>query len=39
MSVVTGFDKIHNIDIQKCEQIAESIGAKFRNREFITNGY
>ena len=39
MSVVTGFDKIHNIDVQKCEEIAKSLGAKFRNREFITNGY
>ena len=39
MSVVTGFDKIHNIDVQKCEKIASTIGAKFRNREFITNGY
>ncbi|MBR6127532.1 TatD family nuclease-associated radical SAM protein [bacterium] len=39
MSVVTGFDKIHNIDVDKCEEIAKSLGAKFRNREFITNGY
>ena len=39
MSVVTGFDKIHYIDVSKCEEIANSIGAKFRNREFITNGY
>ena len=39
MSVVTGFDKIHKIDVQKCEEIAKSIGADFRNREFITNGY
>lgn len=39
MSVVTGFDKIHNIDVKKCEEIATSLGAKFRNREFITNGY
>ena len=39
MSVVTGFDKIHEIDVQKCEEIAHSLGAKFRNREFITNGY
>ena len=39
MSVVTGFDKIHDIDVQKCEEIAKSLGAKFRNREFITNGY
>lgn len=39
MSVVTGFDKIHNINIQNCEEIAKKLGAKFRNREFITNGY
>ena len=39
MSVVTGFDKIHSIDVKKCEEIAHSIGAKFREREFITNGY
>jgi len=39
MSIVTGFDKIHNIDVKKCEEIANSLGAKFRNREFITNGY
>lgn len=39
MSIVTGFDKFHNVDIQKCEEIAKSIGAKFRNREFIKNGY
>ena len=39
MSVVTGFDKTHNIDIEKCKVIAEKTGAKFRNREFITNGY
>lgn len=38
-SVVTGFDKIHNVDAQKCELIAKSLGAKFRNREFIPNGY
>ena len=38
-SIVTGFDKIHYIDAEKCEQIAKSLGAKFRNREFITNGY
>ncbi len=39
MSVVTGFDRNHNIDIDKCKQISNSLGAKFRNREFITNGY
>lgn len=38
-SVVTGFDKKHVIDVEKCEKIAKSLGAKFRNREFITNGY
>ena len=39
MSVVTGFDDVHEIDVSKCEEIAKSLGAKFRNREFITNGY
>ncbi len=38
-SVVTGFDKIHNIDVDKCEEISKELGAKFRNREFISNGY
>ena len=38
-SVVTGFDDTHNIDIQQCEEIAKNLGAKFRNREFIRNGY
>ncbi len=38
-SVVTGFDKIHNIDVDKCEKISKELGAKFRNREFISNGY
>ena len=39
MSVVTGFDKIHNIDVKKCEEISADLGVKFRNREYITNGY
>ena len=39
MSVVTGFDKIHIINIDECEKISNNLGAKFRNREFITNGY
>ena len=39
MSVVTGFDDVHNIDIDACENICKNIGAKFRNREFIKNGY
>lgn len=38
-SVVTGFDKKHVIDVDACEKIAKSLGAAFRNREFITNGY
>ena len=39
MSVVTGFDENHKINIDECEKIANSLGAKFRNREFIKNGY
>ena len=38
-SVVTGFDKIHYVNVEECEKIASSLVAKFRNREFITNGY
>ena len=38
-SVVTGFDDKHNINVEKCEQIAHSLGANFRDREFIKNGY
>ncbi len=38
-SVVTGFDKIHYVDASECEKIAKELGAKFRNREFIENGY
>ena len=38
-SVVTGFDKKHNINVKKCEKIAHELGAEFRNREFIPNGY
>ena len=37
-SIVTGFDE-REIDIANCEQIAKELGAEFRNREFITNGY
>ena len=39
MSVVTSFDDIHKIDVKSCEDICKEIGAKFRNREFIQNGY
>lgn len=38
-SIVTGFDKIHYINPDECEKIATELGAKFRNREFIENGY
>ena len=37
-SIVTGFDN-RDINVENCERIANSLGAKFRNREFITNGY
>ncbi len=37
-SIVTGFDK-REINVENCEKIAKSLGAEFRNREFITNGY
>ena len=39
MSIVTGFDDIHQVNVGECEKIATELGAKFRNREFITNGY
>ena len=38
MSVVSGF-KDYDIDLKKCEQIALELGASFRNREWIENGY
>ena len=38
-SIVTGFDKKHNINVENCKRIAHKLGADFRNREFITNGY
>jgi len=38
-SVVTGFDNKHDINVQNCEKIAHELGAEFRNREFIKNGY
>lgn len=37
-SVVEGF-KGNHLNLEKCEQIAKSLGAKFRVREWIPNGY
>ncbi len=39
MSVVSGFDENHDINIAECENISKQLGVKFRNREFIKNGY
>lgn len=38
MSVVTGY-KDYDVDVKSCEQIASNIGASFRNREWLDNGY
>ena len=38
MSVVSGFENC-DVNISECENIAKNIGADFRNREFIPNGY
>lgn len=37
-SVVTNY-KNYDVDVEKCENIAHSLGAKFRNREWLDNGY
>lgn len=37
-SVVEGYKGRH-LDLKKCEQIAKDLGAKFRVREWIVNGY
>lgn len=37
-SVVEGYKGRH-LDLEKCEQIAKNLGAKFRVREWIENGY
>jgi TatD DNase family protein len=38
-SIVTGFDAVHNINVSECEKTAHLLGADFRNREYIKNGY
>lgn len=37
LSIVGGFDP--EIDVRECEKIALNLGAKFRNREWIKEGY
>ncbi len=37
-SIVDGY-KGRRLDVKKCEEIAESLGAKLRVREWIVNGY
>ncbi len=38
-TIVTGFEGAPFIDIQKCEEIVTSLGAEFRNRAWIKEGY
>ena len=38
-TIVTGFENAPYIDIQKCEEITNSLGAEFRNRAWIKEGY
>ena len=38
-SVVSDFDNIHKVNIEKCEKIASELGAEFRDRKYISNGY
>lgn len=37
-SVVSGY-KNYDVDVEKCKEIAHNLGAKFRNREWLDNGY
>lgn len=40
LSIVSGFkSEIYPINVEECEKIAKNLGAKFRNREWIQNGY
>lgn len=38
LSVVTGY-KNYAVNVDECEKIAKEIGASFRNREWLDNGY
>lgn len=38
MSVVTGYED-YKVDVKQCEKIATKLGAKFRNREWLPQGY
>lgn len=38
VTIVTNY-KNYNVDIEQCKQIAEKLGAKFRERPWIENGY
>ena len=38
LSVVSGY-KNYDVDLKKCKEIAKSLNANFRNREWIPNGY
>lgn len=38
LTIVTGF-KNYKVDVEKCKEITESLGAKFREREWLDSGY
>lgn len=38
VTIVTHF-KDYDIDVEKCKQIAKELGVKFREREYLNNGY